>query len=94
VAALAPTAIAIEPPGLIGGDVSVTTADPSIVSQAAEATRQLAPGTLSLCGAGVKDGRDVAKAVELGADGVLVASGVVKAKDAKAAMLDLARGLP
>jgi thiazole synthase ThiGH ThiG subunit len=35
----------------------------------------------------------VAKAVELGSDGVLLASGVVKAKDRRAVLLDLASGL-
>jgi triosephosphate isomerase len=46
-----------------------------------------------LCGAGVKNGRDVAKAVELGAVGVLLASGVVKAKDKRAVLMDLVSGL-
>jgi triosephosphate isomerase len=34
----------------------------------------------SLCGAGVKTGEDVAMALKLGSEGILVASGVVKAK--------------
>ena len=42
-----------------------------------------------LCGAGVKTGKDVKVALELGADGVLLASGVVKNKDPKAALQDL-----
>ena len=46
-----------------------------------------------LCGAGVKNGKDVSKAIELGADGVLIASGVVKAADWHAALSDLAAGL-
>lgn len=92
-AKLHPTAIAIEPPELIGGDVSVTTADPKIVSGAVKAVHKLAPDTLVLCGAGVKSGADVATARKLGAYGVLVASGVVKAKDPAAAAKDLATGL-
>lgn len=93
-AGLHPTFVAVEPPDLIGGDVSVTSADPAIVRDAADVVRRLSPDTLPLCGAGVKTGADVAAAVELGAYGVLLASGVVKAADPRAALLDLARGLP
>jgi len=46
-----------------------------------------------LCGAGVKTGKDVARAIELGTSGVLLASGVVLAKDPAKALLDLAKGL-
>lgn len=42
-----------------------------------------------MCGAGVKTGEDVRAAMDLGADGVLLASGVVKAKDPEAALRDL-----
>lgn len=92
-AALKPTMLAVEPPELIGGDVSVTAADPSIVSDAVKAVRKVAPRTAVLCGAGVKTGKDVAAALRLGAHGVLLASGVVKAKDPAAALRDLASGL-
>lgn len=92
-AALRPTMLAVEPPELIGGDVSVTSADPAIVSDAVKAVRKVSPATLTLCGAGVKTGADVAAALRLGAHGVLLASGVVKAKDPAAALRDLAKGL-
>ncbi|MEA3165313.1 MAG: triosephosphate isomerase [Thermoplasmata archaeon] len=92
-AAFKPALLAIEPPELIGGDVSVTTADPAIVSDAVKAVRKVAPKTLVLCGAGVKTGADVAAAIRLGAHGVLLASGVVKAKDPVAALKDLAAPL-
>ena len=46
-----------------------------------------------LVGAGVKNGEDVRLAIELGAKGVLLASGVTKASDPKAVLLDLASGL-
>lgn len=87
-----PDLVAVEPPELIGGDVSVTTADPDVVSRSVAAVRRAAPKTLVLCGAGVKNRHDVAKAVELGAHGILVASGVTKAKDPAAAIADLAEG--
>lgn len=88
-AALNPTYIAVEPPELIGGDISVTTADPSIVSDTVAAVKAVNPKVRVLCGAGVKNGRDVAKALELGAEGVLLASGVTKAKDVDSVLADL-----
>ena len=42
-AALSPTFIAVEPPELIGGDISVTTADPGIVSGTAEVVKAANP---------------------------------------------------
>jgi triosephosphate isomerase (TIM) len=92
-AAFKPRMIAIEPPQLIGGDVSVTTAEPAIIRDAVAAVRAVSPKTKVLCGAGVKTGDDVAMARRLGAHGVLLASGVVKAKDQLAALKDLADGL-
>jgi len=88
-----PDMIAVEPPELIGGDISVTDADPAIVESTVKAVKEVNGKILVLCGAGVKTGKDVKKALELGADGVLLASGVVKAKDPKAALLDLVRYL-
>jgi len=88
-----PDYIAVEPPELIGGNVSVTDANPEIVSGTVEAIRSVAKGIGILTGAGVKNGRDVAKAIELGTDGVLLASGVAKAKDPKAVLMDLASGI-
>lgn len=92
-AAMAPDFVAIEPPELIGGNVSVTSANPSIVSDTVKAIRSIDGRVGVLCGAGVKNGVDVAKALELGTDGVLLASGVTKAKDRKAVLLDLVSGL-
>ena len=92
-AAFKPDYIAVEPPELIGGDVSVTTADPGVVSGTVEAVHSVEPGVSVLCGAGVKNGKDVKAAFDLGADGVLLASGVVKAKDPEAVLRDLVSGL-
>jgi triosephosphate isomerase len=93
VATFSPSMIAIEPPELIGGDISVTTADPGIVSRTVNAVREINKTVVILCGAGVKNGNDVRKAIELGTKGVLLASGVVKAKDKEAVLRDLASGL-
>ena len=92
-AELGPTFIAVEPPELIGGDVSVTTADPAIVFDTVNAVRAINPHVRVLCGAGVKDGKDVKTAVELGAHGVLLASGVTKASDVDVVLADLVAGL-
>ncbi|MDP6905828.1 MAG: triose-phosphate isomerase [Candidatus Thalassarchaeaceae archaeon] len=88
-AALSPTFIAVEPPELIGGDISVTTADPEIVSGTAAAVKASNPDVRVLCGAGVKNGEDVAMALELGTEGVLLASGVTKAQNPLAVLRDL-----
>ena len=92
-AELNPTFIAVEPPELIGGDISVTTADPAIVSDTVAAVKAVNPSVRVLCGAGVKNGMDVAKALELGAEGVLLASGVTKAKNVHAVLADLVASL-
>jgi len=84
-----PDFIAIEPPELIGGDISVSTAKPEIIKNA---SKLIGPEKL-LVGAGVKNGEDVKIAIKLGAKGVLLASGVTKAKDPKAVLMDLASGL-
>ncbi|MDG1549974.1 MAG: triose-phosphate isomerase [Candidatus Poseidoniaceae archaeon] len=88
-AKLGPTFIAVEPPELIGGDISVTSADPSIVSDTVAAVKSTNPNVRVLCGAGVKNGADVKKAIELGAEGVLLASGVTKASDVSSVLNDL-----
>ncbi len=88
-----PDFVAVEPPELIGGDISVTTASPEIVSDTVDIVRSVDKDVKVLCGAGVKTGEDVRTAIELGASGVLLASGVVKHKDPRAALLDLVSGI-
>ena len=88
-AEMGPTFIAVEPPELIGGDISVTTADPSIVSDTVAVVKATNPNVRVLCGAGVKNGQDVATAIKLGAEGVLLASGVTKASDVASVLNDL-----
>jgi triosephosphate isomerase len=92
-AALGPDAVAVEPPELIGGDVSVSTADPGIVEGAVAAAGAVDPAVDVYCGAGVSTGEDLAAAADLGADGVLLASGVAKAADPRAALENLISGV-
>ncbi|MHC1636383.1 MAG: triose-phosphate isomerase [Candidatus Methanospirareceae archaeon] len=93
VAELKPYAIAVEPPELIGTGRSVSKVDPEVVEGTVKEVKKIDRGSVVLCGAGITDGEDVRAAIELGADGVLLASGVVKAKDPKAALMDLVSGL-
>ncbi|HET7323952.1 MAG TPA: triose-phosphate isomerase [Halococcus sp.] len=88
-AALSPDAVAVEPPELIGGDVSVSQADPDIVEDAVAAAEAVDESVSVLCGAGISTGEDLAAAGELGAEGVLLASGVAKADDPKEALSEL-----
>jgi len=85
-AALGPDAVAVEPPELIGTGTPVSQADPDIVTNAVEAAADVDPSVDVYCGAGISTGDDVVAARELGADGVLLASGVAKADDPRAAL--------
>ena len=92
-AALGPDAVAVEPPELIGTGTPVSQADPEIVEGAVAAAERVDPGVDVYCGAGISTGDDVVAARELGADGVLLASGVAKAEDPQAALEDLVEPL-
>jgi len=80
VAALQPDMLAIEPPELIGTGIPVSKAKPEVVSGTVELVRRINREVIILCGAGITRGEDVAAALRLGTAGVLVASGIVKAK--------------
>jgi triosephosphate isomerase len=89
VTALGPDAVAIEPPELIGTGTPVSQADPDIVRDAVDAAESVDPSVDVYCGAGISTGADVEAARELGAEGVLLASGVAKADDPHAALEEL-----
>ena len=92
-AALGPDAVAVEPPALIGTGTPVSKADPEIVEAAVDAAAAVDDSVPVLCGAGISTGEDVVAARELGAEGVLLASGVAKAADPAAALADLVEPL-
>ena len=83
-----PDFVAIEPPELIGGNVSISEAKPVLIERTAKASN----GVEVLCGAGVHREEDVRIAKELGSRGVLVASGVVKAKNVEREIVSLLKG--
>ena len=90
---LDPDMIAVEPPELIGGDISVSTAKPEIISDTVEVVKKISSNISVLCGAGVKNQEDVSKAISLGSEGILLASGVVKSTEPRKVLLDLIKGL-
>ena len=80
-AKLNPDYIAIEPPELIGTGKAVSKEKPEVITKSVMAVKQAKNSTKLLCGAGIVSGQDVTKAMQLGAKGILVASGIVKAKN-------------
>jgi len=89
VAALDPDYVAVEPPELIGTGIPVSKAKPEVITDTVELVKKVNPDVKVLCGAGISTGEDVKKALELGTVGVLLASGVTKAKDPEKAIWDL-----
>ncbi len=89
-AALKPDMIAVEPPELIGTGIPVSKAKPEIVKTTVDLVKQVNADVVILCGAGITKGEDVAAALRLGTEGVLVASGIVKAKNSYKVLLDFA----
>jgi len=81
VAAMKPNITSVEPPELIGSGISVSKAKPEIVTDTVKLVKQVDPKMTILCGAGISTAEDVSIALKLGTRGVLVASGIVKAKD-------------
>ncbi|MBN1330731.1 MAG: triose-phosphate isomerase [Candidatus Heimdallarchaeota archaeon] len=90
IATLEPNCCATEPPELIGSGISVSTAKPEIISETVEIIRNINPKVIPLCGAGITNGDDVKKALELGTRGILVASGIVKASSPEKILAEMA----
>ncbi len=88
-AALGPGYIAVEPPELIGGTISVSEADPDIIRRSVAAVQRINPEVHVLAGAGIHSGTCVKTALDLGTDGVLLASSVVKAEEPAKVLRDL-----
>jgi len=93
VATLKPNMVAVEPPELIGTGIPVSKAKPEVVSGTVDLVKRVNPKVVVLCGAGITHGEDVSAALRLGTRGVLVASGIVKAKDPYKALLAFAEAV-
>ncbi|HNS25060.1 MAG TPA: triose-phosphate isomerase [Methanobacteriaceae archaeon] len=88
-AILKPDFVAIEPPELIGSGIPVSQAEPEIVEGTVEVIHDISPEVGVLCGAGISTGDDMKAALDLGTEGVLLASGIILADDPKEALLGL-----
>ena len=88
-----PTFIAIEPPELIVTGRAISTEKPQLITNSINAVQSAKNSTKLLCGAGIVSAEDVSRAVELGSNGILVASGVIKAKNWESILSDFSRGL-
>lgn len=88
---LYPDYVSYEPPELVGSETtSVASAHPEVIKKAAEVSK--AKGLPLIAGAGIHSREDVKKSLKLGAVGVAVASGVVKADNPREKLLDLTEG--
>jgi triosephosphate isomerase len=92
-AKLNPDYIAIEPPELIGSGKAISNERPELITKAANAVKNAKNNTKLLCGAGIVSGQDVARAIELGSIGILVASGIIKAKNWDKIMSEFAKSM-
>jgi len=88
VSLLMPDMVAIEPPELIGTGRAVSKEKPEVISNAVRGIRKVNPNVRILCGAGISTGDDIYAALKLGAEGFLIASGVVRAPDPTRVMSD------
>jgi triosephosphate isomerase len=84
-----PDFLAIEPPELIGKGVAVSKANPSIIMDSVQVVKGISSDVKVLCGAGIVDKYDVEKAFELGVEGILISSGVVKSSSWYSKILEL-----
>ncbi len=86
---LYPDFISLEPPSLIGGDISITIASPNIVKNFVDCIKNAIP----LVGAGIKTAEDVKVSRELGSRWILVSSWVVKSNNPKEVLQSFAKAL-
>jgi triosephosphate isomerase len=92
-AALKPDIVSLEPPELIGTGIPVSKSKPEVVTKTVTLVKHVNPCVVTLCGAGITKGEDVAAALKLGTMGVLVASGIVKAKDPRKVIIEFAEAI-
>ena len=88
-----PDIVAIEPPELIGSGRAVSKERPEVVTESVRRIRSVNPNVRILCGAGITSGEDVYAALKLGTQGILVASGVVKAHKPEEVMMDFCQAV-
>ncbi len=89
IASLRPYAIALEVPELIATGNSISRQKPKSVRRFVLNLKRISKKIIPLCGAGISDANDVKAALQLGCQGVLVSSAIVKAKNQKKAILNI-----
>lgn len=92
IAKLGPDYIAFEDPQLIGTMHSISRTKPESVRRFVNIMKRANPGIIPLCGAGIANSDDIRAAIQLGVNGVLLASAVVKADDPENALKNLSKG--
>jgi len=93
IAGFKPDMVAVEPPELIASGIAVSKAKPEVVTKTVELVKGVDSKIVVLCGAGITRGEDVATALKLGTEGILVASGVVKAKNPYKVLTEFAESI-
>ena len=93
IAKLKPDYLAYEDPELIGSGRPISKEKPDSVREFAETIKKDFPEVTIICGAGISSGEDVKKSIELGCNGVLVASAIVKSHNPEAIVREMARYL-
>jgi len=76
----------IEPVELVGGNVSVSKAKPELIEKIKKNLK-----SKFLVGAGIKNNQDVKIAMKLGASGIALSSGVIKAKNPRKVLKELVK---
>lgn len=89
-AKLSPDFVAVEPPELIGSGRAVSKVKPEVIVEAVRAVKKVNTSVKLICGAGITSREDVAEALKLGAQGILVASAVIKADSWESKIRELA----
>ena len=87
-----PNMIAIEPPELIGTGKAVSKVNPSIITESVKEARINSKNVKVICGAGIVDKTDIQSAINLGSEGILLASGLIKAESWKEKLIELSEG--
>ncbi len=90
---LNPDYVAFELPELIGTGQSISKTEPALVESSVKQILDTNSDVVPLCGAGISDGKDIYAALNLGTQGVLVASAVAKATDPEFVLIDLINGI-
>lgn len=87
-----PDMIAIEPPDLIGTGKAVSKVNPSIITESIKEARIYSKNVKVICGAGIVDKTDIQSAINLGSEGILLASGLIKSESWKDKLIELSEG--